>query len=188
MVIKIVDQPNAAQTIASDFPYPWQKSRPITINFGRWQKLSRSQRDLLFLREVCWLTGMRWFEPQWQQGVILLGAVITAFEFAQGDGVGAIAAGALAGSAGWQLWNQKRSPEREAEADRAAIAIAERRGYDGIAAAKGLLTGIEAIAQFDNNGGLSFTEQVRCQTLRGMVRPVGSVDRRDRRDRPSDAP
>lgn len=172
MVVKIVDQPGAPTTIASDFPYPWKRSRPIAINFNRWQHLSRLQRDLLFLREVCWLTGMGWFQPQWQQGAMLLGAVITAFELAQGDGLGAMAAGAVVGGAGWQFWTQSRSPEREVQADRAAIAVAERRGYETIAAAKGLLTGIEAIAQLDGNSGLSFTEQVRCQTLRGILRPL----------------
>ena len=172
MTVKIVDQPAAPQTLTSDFPYPWKRSRLIAINFNRWQQLSRSQRDLLFLREVCWLTEMRWFEPQWQQGAMLLGAVIVAFELAQGDGLGAMAAGALAGGAGWQLWRQNQSPEREVTVDRAAIAVAERRGYETIAAAKGLLTGIEAIAQLDGNNSLSFTEQVRCQTLRGMLRPL----------------
>ena len=169
--MKIANQPMRLETIASEFPYPWQRDRAIAIDFNRWLRLSESQRDLLFLREVCWLTGMQWFEPQWQQGVALLGAVVMAFELAQGDGIGAIAAGGLASGAGWQWWQQRRSPEREVDADRRAIAVAQRRGYDTVAAAQALLTGIEAIAALDGNSGLSFTEQVRCQILRGILNP-----------------
>ncbi|MEM9771878.1 MAG: DUF3318 domain-containing protein [Cyanobacteria bacterium P01_D01_bin.73] len=177
MVVKIVDAPEAVQTIASEFPYPWQRNRAIAIDFDRWLQLPEPQRDLLFLREVCWLTGMRWFEPQWQQGVALLAAVVTTFELAQGDGVGAIAAGALAGGAGWQWWQQRRSPERQVDADRGAIAVAQRRGYDTVAAATALLAGIEAIAVLDGNSGLSFTDQVRCQNLRGILNPLNQASK-----------
>ncbi|MEM9244646.1 MAG: DUF3318 domain-containing protein [Cyanobacteria bacterium P01_F01_bin.153] len=174
MVVKVVDAPEAPQTITSEFPYPWRRNRAIAIDFDRWLQLPESQRDLLFLREVCWLTRMQWFEPQWQQGVALLAAVVMTFELAQGDGVGAIAAGALAGCAGWQWWQQRRSPERQVDADRGAISVAQRRGYDTVAAATALLAGIEAIAILDGNSGLSFTDQVRCQNLRGILNPLRS--------------
>ncbi|MGD1939438.1 MAG: DUF3318 domain-containing protein [Cyanophyceae cyanobacterium] len=175
MVVKIVGTSETLETIASEFPYPWQRNRAIAIDFERWLQLSEPQRDLLFLREVCWLTGMRWFEPQWQQGVALLAAAVTAFELAQGDGVGAIAAGSLGGGAGWQWWQQRRSPEQQVNADRRGIAVAQRRGYDTVAAAGALLGGIEAIAVLDGNSGLSFIDQVRCQTLRGILNPLNQA-------------
>jgi hypothetical protein len=67
--------------IDSAFPLPWNQQRPILINFDLWHRLSKPQRDLLILRNVSWLTGVKWFKPDIYQGVVLtglLGAIVEA--------------------------------------------------------------------------------------------------------------
>jgi hypothetical protein len=88
MLTKIVSKPQQNTLIESPFPKPWSQERPIYINFDLWRRLPKPQRDLLLLRTVCWLIGVKWFKPELYQGFILAGLLGGILELAQGDAVG----------------------------------------------------------------------------------------------------
>ncbi|MEL6250138.1 MAG: hypothetical protein AAFR15_19250, partial [Cyanobacteria bacterium J06627_15] len=62
-----------------------------------------------------------------------------------------------------------RGKQAEVEADEAALKVAQRRGYTMAEAAAELAAAIERVAQLENRPGLSFTELLRCQNLRGYA-------------------
>jgi hypothetical protein len=152
--------------------------RPIWINFDLWDRLSRPQRDLLILRTVSWLTGVKWFRPSLYQGVVLAGVVGGIVELVQGDPVGIVAAGGLTAIAGAQIWRANRNTQTELDADEAALRVAQRRGYEEPEAARHLLSAIEAVAEIEGRS-LNFIELLRSQNLRSIagVSPVGVPDR-----------
>lgn len=178
MATKLVSKPEQPIVVHCTFPLPWVRDRPIWINFDLWERLSRPQRDLLILRTVSWLTGVKWFRPSLYQGVLLAGVVGGIVELVQGDPVGTIAAGGLAAIAGTQIWRSNRSTQTELDADDAALRVAQRRGYEEPEAARHLLTGVEAVAEIERRP-LTFTELLRSQNLRAIagLSPVGIPDR-----------
>ncbi|XGW00068.1 MAG: DUF3318 domain-containing protein [Leptolyngbya sp. BL-A-14] len=178
MVTKLVSKPEQRLVIDSTFPMPWVRDRPIWINFDLWDRLSRPQRDLLILRTVSWLTGVKWFRPSLYQGVVAAGIVGGLVELVQGDPVGIIAAGGLTALAGTQIWRSNRSTQTELDADEAALRVAQRRGYEEGEAARHLLSAIEAVAEIEGRP-LNFTELLRSQNLRSLagLSPVGVPDR-----------
>lgn len=169
MLAKIVSKPQQPQVIDNPFPLPWSKDRPIYINFDLWHQLPVPQRDLLLLRTVSWLTQIRWFKPDWYQGVVAAGLAGSVVELIQGDIVGVIVAGGLSALAGSQIWRSYRSSQIELEADEAAIRVAMRRGYNETEAANALLKAIEAQAQLEGRAGLNFTELIRSQNLKALA-------------------
>jgi hypothetical protein len=175
MMTKLVSKPEQPVVIDYAFPMPWSQERPVWINFDLWSRLTKPQRDLLILRTVSWLTGIKWFKPNLYQGLVAAGAVGAIFELAQVDVVGIAVAGGLAAIAGTQIWRRNKSTQTEIDADEAALRVAERRGYEETEAARHLLTAIEAVAQIEGRPSLSFTELIRCQNLRSIagISPVG---------------
>lgn len=179
MITKIISKPEQALVIDSVFPLPWNQQRPIFINFDLWHHLSKPQRDLLILRNVSWLTGVKWFKPDIYQGVVLTGILGAIVELVQGDAVGVVVAGGLTAIASTQIWRGSRSSETQLSADEAAIRVAQRRGYSQTEAAQHLLSAIEAVAQIEGRPSLNFTELIRCQNLRAIagLSPVGIPER-----------
>lgn len=177
MMTKIISKPEQAKVIDCQFPLPWNQERPIWINFDLWRRLSKPQRDMLLLRTVSWLMGMKWFKPELYQGVVLAGLLGGTWEFVQADGVGVVVAGGLSAIAAYQIWRNSRSPKSQLNADEAAIKVAQRRGYTETEAAQHLLSAIEAVAQIEGRP-LSFTELIRSQNLRAIsgLSPVGVPD------------
>ncbi|BAY12375.1 DUF3318 domain-containing protein [Calothrix sp. NIES-2098] len=175
MMTKIVSKPEQSKVIDASFPLPWNQERPICINFDLWFRLSKSQRDLLLLQMVSWLTGVKWFKPDIYQGVILVGLLGGLVESSQSDVVGVAIAVGLSAIAGFRIWRTHKSPELELNADAAAIRIAGRRGYSEAEAAEHLLSAIEEVAKIEGRSGLHFTELIRCQNLRAIagLSPVG---------------
>ncbi|OUL29406.1 hypothetical protein BV372_23460 [Nostoc sp. T09] len=175
MMTKIVSKPEQAKVIDSFFPLPWNQERPIYINFDLWFRLTKSQRDLLLLQTVSWLTGVKWFKPDIYQGVVLVGLLGGVIESTQSDVVGVVIAVGLSAIASFRIWRTNKSPELELNADAAAIRIAQRRGYSEAEAAEHLLSAIEEIAKIEGRSGLNFTELIRCQNLRAIAgfSPVG---------------
>lgn len=184
MLTRLGSKPEQRLVIDSPFPLPWMRERPIWINFDLWERLSRPQRDLLLLRTVSWVMGVKWFKPNLYQGLVLAGLVGTLVEAVQFDAVGMIAGGALSAIAGTQIWRGNRTPERDLEADEAALVVAQRRGYNETEAARHLMAAIEAVAAIEARPSLSFTELLRCQNLRAIagISGVGIPDR----ERPKD--
>ena len=178
MMTKIVSKPEQRQVIDSPFPLPWNQERPIFINFDLWRRLSKPQRDLLLLRTVSWLTGVKWFKPDVYQGVVVAGLLGAMVELVQGDAVGVVVAGGLTAIAGTRIWRTNRTQESELNADEAAIRVAQRRGYSETEAAEHLLSAIETVAQIEGRPSLDFTELIRCQNLRAIagLSPVGVPD------------
>ncbi|OKH23486.1 hypothetical protein NIES593_09655 [Hydrococcus rivularis NIES-593] len=171
MLTKIVSKPQQSKVIDTPFPMPWNRdNRPIYINFDLWRRLSQSQRDLLILRSVSILTGIKWFKPDVYQGIALAGLAGVAVELIQGDAVGMIVAGGLTAIAANQIWRSNRSVQRELDADEAAIKVALRRGYTEVEAAQSLLSAIEAVAELEGRPSLNFTELIRCQNLRAIAK------------------
>ncbi|PSB01417.1 DUF3318 domain-containing protein [Merismopedia glauca] len=175
MMTKLVAKPEQRQVIYTDFPVPWQREKPIYLNFDLWRRLSKPERDLLLLSTVSWVTGIKWFKPDIYQGVVLAGVLGTIVELAQSDAVGIVVAGGLTGLAATQIWRSNRSSQTWIEADKNAIAIAGRRGYQMTEAATHLLSAIVATAQLEGRTGLDFVELLRCQNLRAIanISPVG---------------
>jgi len=178
MATKLVSKPEQRVVVDSTFPMPWVSDRPIWINFDLWDRLSRPQRDLLILRTVSWLMGVKWFRPSLYQGVVLAGIVGGIVELVQGDPVGIVAASGLTAIAGAQIWRANRSTQTELDADEAALRVAQRRGYEEPEAARHLLSAIEAVAEIEGRS-LNFIELLRSQNLRSIagVSPVGVPDR-----------
>ncbi|YAF97471.1 MAG: DUF3318 domain-containing protein [Nodularia sp. CChRGM 3473] len=168
MTIKIVSKPEQSKVIDAAFPLPWNRDRPIHINFDLWLRLTKAQRDLLLLQKVSWLTGVKWFKPDIYQGVVLAGFLAGLVESAQADAVGVAVAGGLSAIALVRIWRTNKSPDSELNADVAAIRVAQRRGYSETEAAQHLLSAIEAIANIEGNS-VNFTELIRCQNLRAIA-------------------
>jgi hypothetical protein len=175
MLTKIVSKPQQSRVIETPFPVPWSQDRPILINFDLWRRLPKPQRDLLLLRAVCWLLGIKWFKPDLYQGLSLAGLLGGIIELAQADAVGVVVAGSLSAIAATQVWRSTRSSQTELDADEAAIKVATRRGYTETEAAQYLLAGIEAVAELEGRSGLDFTELIRSQNLKAIagLSPVG---------------
>lgn len=175
MMTKIVSKPEQAIVIDSSFPLPWNQARPIFINFDLWRRLDKPQRDLLLLRTVSWLTGVKWFKPDIYQGAVVAGLLGAMVQLIQGDAVGVVVAGGLTGIAGNRIWRTSRSQQSELNADEAAIRVAQRRGYTETEAAEQLLSAIETVAQLEGRPSLNFTELIRSQNLRAIagLSPVG---------------
>ncbi|NJM61996.1 MAG: DUF3318 domain-containing protein [Oscillatoriales cyanobacterium RU_3_3] len=177
MTCKIINKPQQSTIINCEFPLPWNRDRPIYINFDLWKLLSKSQRDLLLLRYVSFLGNFKWFKPDIYQGAALAGIVGTVVELLQGDAIGTAIAGGLTGLAMTRIWRDNRSSQIELDADEAAIRVAGRRGYNEAEAAKSLLGAIESVAQIEQRS-LDFNELIRCQNLRAIsgISAVGVPD------------
>jgi hypothetical protein len=178
MMTKIVSKPEQAKVIDSSFPSPWNRERSIYINFDLWRRLTKQQRDLLLLRTVSWLIGVKWFKPDIYQGVAIAGLLGGLVESTQADVVGVVVAGGLTTLAIVRIWRTNRSQQAELNADEAAIRVAQRRGYSEVEAAQHLLSAIEAVAKIEGRSALNFTELIRSQNLRVMagLSPVGVPD------------
>ena len=175
MLCKLVSQPVQSGVITAELPLPWNRSREIRINLDLWHQLPQSQRDVMFLRTVCWSTGVQWFKPDLYRALTLAGVVGVLIESAQSDAVGVIVAGGLAALAGTQIWRQSRGSQTELEADEAALQVAQRRGYTEVEAARHLYAAIESVARIEGRPSLNFAELLRAQNLRAIagLSPVG---------------
>jgi hypothetical protein len=175
MITQIRSKPEQRVVIDSPFPTPWMQNRPIWINFDLWDRLSLQERDLLILRTVSWVMGVQWFRPRLEQGLALAGLLGTGVELVQTDPVGILAAAGLTAIALRQVWRNNRSTERELDADTNALRVAQRRGYSETAAARHLLSAIEAVADLEKRASLNFMELLRCQNLRAIagISPIG---------------
>jgi len=175
MTVKLTNKPEQTKVVDAVFPLPWNRERPIYINFDLWSRLTKPQRDLLLLQVVSWLTGVRWFKPDIYQGVVLAGLLGGLVESSQSDVVGVAIAGGLSAIAGFRIWRTNNSQESELNADAAAIRVAQRRGYSETEAAEHLLSAIEAVAKIEGRSGLNFSELIRYQNLRAIagLSPVG---------------
>lgn len=71
-----------------------------------------------------------------------------------------------------QIWRKNRSSQVEITADEKAIQVAQRRGYTQTEAAQALAEAIETVAHIEGRGQLTFTELLRCQTLRAIAAPA----------------
>lgn len=178
MMTKIVSKPQQTNLIDCSFPLPWSRERPIFINFDLWRRLAKPQRDMLLLRTVSWLVGVKWFKPDLYQGIVLAGILAGVVEIGQGDAVGVAMATGLSALAGTQIWRANRRSEWELEADAAALKIAQRRGYSEVEAARNLAAAIKAVAEIEGRSSLDFTELIRTQNLRAIagVSSVGVPD------------
>lgn len=177
MMTKIASKPEQPKVIDCPFPLPWNQERLIWINFDLWRRMPRPQRDMLLLRTVSWLIGVKWFKPDLYQGIVVAGLLAGTFQFSQGDAMGILVSGGLSAIALYQIWRQTRSNQSQLDADEAAIKVALRRGYEEAEAARNLLGAIEAVAQIERRP-LDFTELVRSQNLRAIagISPVGVPD------------
>ncbi|NJL61593.1 MAG: DUF3318 domain-containing protein [Methylacidiphilales bacterium] len=183
-MVKILSKPEQAKVIDVSFPLPWNRERFIYINFDLWRKLTKPQRDVLFLRWVSWLIEVRWFKPDVYQVVIVAGLLGGLVELAQRDVVGVLTALGLSGVGMLRIWQLNNSQESEISADNDAVNVAQRRGYSQTEAAEHLLNAIEVVAEIEarcsqgtamrsqSDSGrvshLDFDELIRCQNLRAI--------------------
>ena len=169
MNTRLLNRPKQTQVILAKFPKPWKQTHPISINFDLWSHLSLPQRDLMFLRQVSWLTSVKLLKPDLYQGLTAAGVIGFMFELVQFDAIGVLTAGGLTAIAGSQIWRTSRGARPEIEADEAALRVAQRRGYTEKDAAQHLISAIEAIPMIEERSSLNFTELIRCQNLRTIA-------------------
>ncbi|KOP27620.1 hypothetical protein AMR41_03790 [Hapalosiphon sp. MRB220] len=169
IMTKILSKPEQTKVIDVSFPLPWNRERPIYINFDLWRRLTKPQRDLILLRTVCWLTEVRWFKPDIYQGIAIAGILGGLVEFWQTDPVGVVVAGGLTTLAVYRITAINRSQHSQLNADEAAIKVAQRRGYSEVEAAQHLLSAIEAVTKIEGRNVLDFHELIRCQNLRAIA-------------------
>ncbi|MEM6400430.1 MAG: DUF3318 domain-containing protein [Cyanobacteria bacterium P01_D01_bin.116] len=167
--VKIISRPEQKKVIDASFPLPWHRERVIYINFDFWRNLTKQQRDLLLLRTVSWLTGVKWFKPNVYQVVALFGLFGSLIESVQGDAVGVVVAGGLSAIAILRMYRNNRSQESEIAADTAAISLIKRRGHSEAEAAEHLLKAIETAAKIEKRSTLNFIELIRIQNLRTIA-------------------
>ncbi|MFB2875883.1 DUF3318 domain-containing protein [Floridanema aerugineum] len=175
MMCKIISKPEQKTVIESPLPLPWTGTREIWINFDLWSRLSLQQRDLLLLRTVSWLIGIKWFKPDVYQGLVVASLLGGVFELVQRDVVGVVVAGGLTALASRQIWRSNRNSQTQLSADEAAIKVAIRRGYSETEAAQSLIRAIDAVAQIEGRSTLDFMELLRRQNLRAIANlsPIG---------------
>jgi len=175
MMAKIISKPEQSQVIECPFPLPWSSERPILINFDLWRRLKVPQRDLLILRTVGWLMGIKWFKPDLYQGIVIVGLLGGIWELTQQDVVGVVVAGGLSAIAVSRIWRNNTSSQLEIEADLTAVRVAQRRGYSEVEAAEHLLSAIENVGKIEGRYSLSFAELIRSQNLRAIagISPLG---------------
>jgi len=155
--------------IAADLPRPWKDTHAVTLNLGLWFQLAPAQRDLLFLRQVCWVTQTRLLSPGGYQLGVLAGLGVSGLELAQGDALGVLAGAGVAALAGLQVWRSLHGPKADIAADDKAVQVAQRRGYSQADAATALMDAIEAVPTLEGRRGLSVSELIRCQNLRAQA-------------------
>ncbi|PSN17698.1 hypothetical protein C7271_16370 [filamentous cyanobacterium CCP5] len=159
---------NQPQVIAAPTPRPWQKSYPIIINLSRWLQLSEPQRDMLYLRTVCWLTSTNVLQPNAYAITAAAGLIAIGVELIQTNAVGVLAAGGLSTLAIVQAWRRARGPQQAIAADEQAIRVALRRGYSEVDALQALLGALEAVPALEGSTP-SVTDLIRCQNLRAKL-------------------
>ncbi|MGD1932371.1 MAG: DUF3318 domain-containing protein [Leptolyngbyaceae cyanobacterium] len=174
MKTRIAIEDRQSTVVETPFPRPWQRSHVITINWGLWQELTVSQRDLLFLHQVCWLMSVKLVKPELYQGVAALGLLGTIFELFQTDAVGIVAAGGLTAIAASQVWRSNTGNQAKLDADDTAIRVAQRRGYSERDAVRHLLEAIETVPLIEGRGGMSYPELLRAQQLKSRLGTVNT--------------
>ena len=174
MKTRIIIEDRQSTVIETPFPRPWQRSHPVTLNWRLWQELSVSQRDLLFLHHICWLTSVQLLKPELYQGIAAVGLLGTVFELFQTDAVGILAAGGLTAVAAGQVWRSKTGNQAKLEADEMAIRVAQRRGYSERDAIRHLLEAIESVPSVEGRGGMNYTELLRAQQLKSRLGTVNT--------------
>ena len=174
MKTRIVIEDRQSTVVEAPFPRPWQRSHVITINWGLWQELTVSQRDLLFLHNVCWLMSVKLVKPELYQGVAAVGLLGTVFELFQTDAVGIVAAGGLTAIAASQVWRSNTGNQAKLDADDTAIRVAQRRGYSERDAVRHLLEAIETVPLIEGRGGMSYPELLRAQQLKSRLGTVNT--------------
>ncbi|MEM1290495.1 MAG: DUF3318 domain-containing protein [Cyanobacteria bacterium P01_H01_bin.162] len=174
MKTRIAIEDRQSTVVETPFPRPWQRSHVITINWGLWQELTVSQRDLLFLHQVCWLMSVKLVKPELYQGVAAVGLLGTIFELFQTDAVGIVAAGGLTAIAASQVWRSNTGNQAKLDADDTAIRVAQRRGYSERDAVRHLLEAIETVPLIEGRGGMSYPELLRAQQLKSRLGTVNT--------------
>ncbi|PSB05342.1 hypothetical protein C7B61_07525 [filamentous cyanobacterium CCP1] len=167
MYTKLVNNPKQRKVIAANY-LPWVETHAININFDLWEKLPQPQRDLMLLHVVCWILNKRQFRFNLYQGLATIGGTGVLIETIRGEPAGIVMLGGLAVLAGVQAVRTRRKDEVLAEADEAAVEVAQRRGYSEPEAAKALLEAIDSVAQIENRA-LTVTDVVRSQNLKAMA-------------------
>ena len=166
MKTKLMLNNRQLDVIKAEFPRPWQQTHAVSINLDLWHNLAIAERDLLFLRTVCWVTLANVLKPNWYQVLAGAGVVGSVVEVLQGDAVGVIAAAGVMALAGWQIWRGASGPQIDIAADDKAVQVSLRRGYDQTDAATALIRAIEAVPPLEGRRVLTVNELVRCQNLR----------------------
>ncbi|MBU6229912.1 MAG: DUF3318 domain-containing protein [Cyanobacteria bacterium REEB459] len=169
MKTKLVLSDRQTDVIKAEFPRPWHQSHTVTLNLELWQELAVPQRDLLFLRSICWVALANLLQPNWYQAMAGAGLLALCVELLQADAVGVLAAGGATALAGWQIWRGVRGPQIEVAADERAVQVAQRRGYSQTEAVRALIQAIEAVPGLEGRAVLNVNELLRCQSLRAQA-------------------
>ena len=165
----VKSKPEQIELITSLPILPWQKGTQVNINFRQWRQLPEAERDLLLLCEVSWREQTKWLQVGTYQGVAALSLIGGIVETTQGDVTG-MAIAILLGTIGVnQILRGNQSSQRKVQSDNEAIAIAQKRGYTEVEAAKALLEAIPAAARLSGRNAPEFTELIRCQNLRAIA-------------------
>lgn len=156
--------------IQAKFPKPWNETHPVTLNLTLWPQLTQAERDLLFLRTVCWVTSINLLQPGWYQGLVVVGLLGTTVELVQANALGLLITGGLTTLAGVQIWRSNRNLQIELAADERAVQVAQWRGYTEAEAVQALLSAIEAVPRIEGKSSSEVTDLVRCRNLQKLAK------------------
>jgi hypothetical protein len=166
MKTKLMLNDRQIAVIKAELPRPWQQAHPVSINLDLWHQMGVAERDLLFLRTVCWVTLANVLKPNWYQALAGAGLAGGVVEMLQGDAVGVLTAAGITALAGWQIWRGVTGPQIDIAADDKAVQVAQRRGYNPVDAAAALIRAIETVPPLEGRQVLTVNELIRCQNLR----------------------
>jgi Protein of unknown function (DUF3318) len=122
----------------------------IQINFQQWQRFTMSQQDLLFWHEVAGLQGRSVKRSSWEILVLLLGLAAASVELPSHSVLAMAVALAVAGLAGYRLYQSHRGEQHMRKitaADQGAIELAMQFGYSFNKAHSSLYEALQHLAK-----------------------------------------
>ncbi|MFS8778713.1 DUF3318 domain-containing protein [Synechococcus sp. W70.1] len=165
--IKVVPHSGGERLLVSRRQAPWQPQGTIAIDFRRWQGIPQPHRDLLFLREVGWLSHRNWLQPGFYQLLALFGGITTLVELSLQHPFSALLAGGITALSVRQIWQSLNRESAPFDADEFALRRAQFRGYTRQEAAQHLAEALEQTLKLDPSDILT---ALRLQRLRTIAR------------------
>ncbi|MFQ3679837.1 MAG: DUF3318 domain-containing protein [Pseudanabaenaceae cyanobacterium] len=141
----------------------------ILVDMPRWERLAEDQRNLLFWHEVARVQNDSIPRDGWDIAALAVGVGGAVGELWVQNGMLFLLALAVCGVAGFQLWRKgttRKDIQNLIDADRAAVRLAVRNGYNLPAAFKSLGSALKYLAGQAGKGRQRAILEKRLEALR----------------------